>query len=51
MRTIERICQFKRDDKREAKGQHRKTLEGDFIDVVTTLQMISPWSKSTVIIR
>ena len=35
MRTIERTSQFKRDYKREAKGTHRKTLEGDFIDVIT----------------
>ncbi len=37
MRTIERTSQFKRDYKREAKGTHRKTLEGDFLDVITAL--------------
>ena len=37
MRAIERTSQFKRDYKREAKGSHRKTLEGDFIDVITAL--------------
>ena len=42
MRTIERTSQFKRDYKREAKGPHRKTLEGDFIDVVTTLANDQP---------
>lgn len=29
MRTIERTLQFKRDYKREAKGQHRATLKND----------------------
>ena len=37
MRTIERTSQFKQDYKRETKGPHRKTLEVDFIDVVTAL--------------
>jgi len=37
MRAIEHTSQFKRDYKREAKGSHRKTLEGDFIDVITAL--------------
>jgi mRNA interferase YafQ len=37
MRTIERTRQFKRDYKRERKGPHRATLEGDFIDVLTAL--------------
>ncbi len=42
MRTIERTSKFKRDYKREAKGQHQKTLERDFIDVVTTLANDQP---------
>ncbi len=37
MRTIERTSQFKRDYKREKKGPHRKTLEREFIDIVTKL--------------
>ncbi len=37
MRTIERTNQFKRDYKREAKGQHRTSLENDFIEVVKLL--------------
>jgi mRNA interferase YafQ len=37
MRTIERTNQFKRDYKRELKGQHRTTLNEDFIEVVTFL--------------
>ena len=42
MRTIERTSQFKRDYKREVKGPYRKTLEGDFIDVVTALANDQP---------
>lgn len=37
MRTIERTNQFKRDYKREAKGQHRASLDNDFIEVVKLL--------------
>ena len=37
MRTIERTNQFKRDYKRELKGQHRATLNEDFIDAVKLL--------------
>jgi mRNA interferase YafQ len=37
MRTIERTNQFKRDYKRELKGQHRATLDEDFIEVVKLL--------------
>ncbi len=37
MRTIERTNQFKRDYKRELKGQHRTTLDEDFIEVVILL--------------
>jgi mRNA interferase YafQ len=31
MRQIERTGQFKRDYKREAKGQHRATLDADLV--------------------
>jgi mRNA interferase YafQ len=34
MRTIDRTNQFKRDYKRELKGQHRATLEGDLVEVL-----------------
>ncbi|MBI3343678.1 MAG: type II toxin-antitoxin system YafQ family toxin [Gammaproteobacteria bacterium] len=34
MRTIDRTNQFKRDYKRELKGQHRATLEGDLVKVL-----------------
>ena len=34
MRTLEYTNQFKRDFKREKKGQHRNTLEGDLNPMV-----------------
>ena len=37
MRTIDRSSAFKRDYKREAKGQHRKTLVDDLKSVVAAL--------------
>jgi len=37
MRTIKRLRQFKRDYKREAKGQHRLTLDDSLQDVLTLL--------------
>jgi mRNA interferase YafQ len=37
MRTIEWTSQFKRDYKREGKGQHRKTLDVDLFPVVEAL--------------
>jgi mRNA interferase YafQ len=37
MRTIERTPQFKKDYKRESKGQHRGTLAKDFLAILTTL--------------
>ncbi len=37
MRTIRRTGQFKKDFKREMKGQHRKTLESALIEVVALL--------------
>jgi mRNA interferase YafQ len=37
MRTIDRTGQFKRDYKREAKGQHRATLDADLSAVVKAL--------------
>ena len=37
MRTIERTGQFKRDFKRESKGQHRLTLQADLTAVVMAL--------------
>ncbi|HEX8062385.1 MAG TPA: type II toxin-antitoxin system YafQ family toxin [Allosphingosinicella sp.] len=37
MRAIERTGRFKRDWKREIKGQHRKTLASDFADLVRAL--------------
>lgn len=37
MWTIERTNQFKRDYKRELKGQHRATLEGDLVEALKML--------------
>ncbi len=37
MRTIRRTSQFKKDFKREMKGQHRKTLESAIVEVVALL--------------
>jgi mRNA interferase YafQ len=37
MRTIERFGRFKRDYKREKKGQHRDTLDGELLAVVEKL--------------
>ena len=37
MRRIDRTGQFKRDYKREAKGQHRATLDADLMAVLTAL--------------
>jgi mRNA interferase YafQ len=37
MRTIERIGQFKRDYKREKKGQHRQTLEESLLPILGKL--------------
>ena len=37
MRRIDRTNQFKRDYKRELKGQHRATLEGDLVEVLKIL--------------
>ncbi len=37
MRTIERSSAFKRDYKREAKGQHRATLDDELVPVAAAL--------------
>jgi mRNA interferase YafQ len=37
MRTIERSSAFKKDYKREAKGQHRKTLDADLRAILVHL--------------
>ena len=42
MRTIERTNQLKRDFKREMKGQHRATLEQDFVQPVKLLVRDQP---------
>ena len=42
MRTISRTTQFKKDYKRESKGQHRVTLDDQLLAVVTLLVADSP---------
>lgn len=45
MRGIERTAQFKRDYKREAKGQYRATLDSDLVRVLRALaddQVLEP---------
>jgi len=37
MRTIDRASRFRRDLKRESKGRHRSTLEGDLTIVLNAL--------------
>lgn len=44
MRRIERTSQFKRDYKRELKGQYRKTLNNDLIKVIKALAEDRPLS-------
>ncbi len=45
MRRIERTTQFKRDYKRETKGQHRRSLESDFIRTLNCLTCDVPLSE------
>jgi mRNA interferase YafQ len=42
MRTIERTGHFKRDWKRQIKGQHRVTLAAEFAMIVTALVSDAP---------
>jgi mRNA interferase YafQ len=41
-RTISRTSRFKKDYKREAKGQHRATLDADLLAVASLLAADSP---------
>jgi mRNA interferase YafQ len=45
MRTIERTNQFKRDFKREMKGQHRATLDDIFMKVLKALVNDQPLAE------
>lgn len=45
MRTIERTTQFKKDYKREAKGQRRATLAQDFLSMVNALAEDQPLAE------
>ena len=42
MRTISRTSQFKKDYKRETRGQHRATLDGDLLAVLSLLANDGP---------
>ena len=42
MRRIERTGQFKRDYNRAANGPYRRTLDGDFVAIVTALANDQP---------
>ena len=42
MRTIEPTTQFKRDYKRETKGQHRQSLEKELTKIIDTLANDQP---------
>lgn len=46
MRTIDRSSAFKRDYKREAKGQHRKTLDRDLTPILVALVNDQPLEPS-----
>lgn len=45
MRTIDRTNQFKRDYKRELKGQDRATLEADLVEILKVLVSDVPLAK------
>ena len=42
MRTIRQTGQFRRDLKRESKGQHRAALQSDFVSIVAALAANEP---------
>ena len=42
MRTISRTAKFKKDYKREAKGQHRATLDADLLAAISLLATDQP---------
>lgn len=46
MRTIEHTSQFKRDYKRESKGQHRSILGKDFREILATLADDQPLAEN-----
>jgi len=45
MRTIKQTTAFKRDLKRESKGQHRAYLSGNFVAVIQTLANDQPLAE------
>ena len=44
VRKIERTSQFKRDYRREAKGQHRMSLDAALVPILVAWLMTSPWN-------
>jgi hypothetical protein len=52
MRTISRTAKFKKDYKREDKGQHRATLDADLLAGISFFwRRITPCRKDSTIIR
>lgn len=51
MRRIDRTGQFRRDYKREAKGQHRATVDADLGLVLEVLASDLPLEPGTVTMR
>ena len=50
MRTIKRTARFKKDYKREAKGQHGKTLDADLMPPFHFWPRMNLYRKNSVII-
>jgi mRNA interferase YafQ len=51
MRTISRTAQFRKDYKREAKGQHRATLDADLLAAISILARTKPCRRDSTIMR
>jgi mRNA interferase YafQ len=49
MRTISRTTRFKKDYKREARGQHRATLDADLLAAISLLAPMLPCRKNSAI--
>ena len=45
MRRIERTSQFRRDYKREARGQHRTSLDADLVPILVALAEDQPLER------
>ena len=51
MRTIERTGQFKRDYRRESRGQHQATLDASLVPIVEALADDRRWNLGTTTMR